>query len=55
MAVVGFEQTFYTVGEGNGTVEVCATFLEPTDPSKIAPNVVVELMGSASPHTANSK
>ena len=55
MAVVGFEQTFYTVGEGNGTVEVCATFLEPTDPSKIAPNVIVELMGSASPHTANSK
>ena len=55
MAVVGFNQTTYTFEEGDGTVEVCAAFLEPTDPSQIAPNVVVELMGSASPRTANSK
>ena len=55
MAVVGFEQTIYTFGEGDGTVEVCAAFLQPKDPSQIAPNVVVELMGSASPRTANSK
>ena len=55
MAVIGFNQTTYTFEEGDGTVEVCAAFLEPTDPSQIAPNVVVELMGSASPRTANSK
>ena len=34
------------VGEDVGAVEVCATFLEPTDPSE---NVVVELVGSTSP------
>ena len=54
MAVVGFEQTVYTFEEGGGTVEVCAAFLQPRDPSQITPNVVVELMGSASPRTANS-
>ena len=52
VAVIGFNQTPYTFEEGDGTVEVCTTF---TDPSKIAPNVVVELMGSTSPGTANSK
>ena len=52
VAVIGFNQTTYTFGEGDGTVQVCTTF---TDPSKIAPNVVVELMGSTSPGTANSK
>ena len=52
VAVIGFNQTTYTFEESDGTVEVCATF---TDPSQIAPNVVVELMGSASPGTANSK
>ena len=55
MAVIGFNQTVYTFEEGDGTVEVCAVFLEPKDPSQIAPSVVVELMGSASPRTANSK
>ena len=35
----------YTVEEGDGTVEVCAALLNP---SQIAPNVVVELMGSTS-------
>ena len=55
MAVVGFEQTAYTFEEGNGTVKVCAAFLEPKDPSQIAPNVVVELIGSTSPDTANGK
>ena len=55
MAVVGFNQTAYTFGEGDGIVEVCAVFLEPIDPSRIAPNVVVELMGYTSPGTANGK
>ena len=44
-----------TFGEGDGTVEVCAVFLEPIDPTQIAPNVVVELMGYTSPGTANGK
>ena len=48
MAVIGFNQTAYTFGEGDGAVEVCATFLQPTNLSQIAPNVVVELMGSTS-------
>ena len=51
VAVIGFDQTSYTFGEGDGTVEVCAAFLEPRDPSRIAPNVVVELMGSTLPST----
>ena len=55
VAVVGFEQTVYTVGEGDGTVEVCVTFLKPTDPRQIASNVAVELMGSTFPGTANGK
>ena len=48
VAVVGFNQTVYTVEEGDGTVEVCAAFLQPTNPSQIAPNITVELMGSTS-------
>ena len=48
MAVIGFNQTAYTFGEGDGTVEVCAVFL---DPNQITPNVVVELIGSTSPST----
>ena len=52
VAVIRFNQTTYTFEEGDGTVEVCTTF---TDPSKIAPNVVVELMGSTSPGTASGK
>ena len=51
VAVIGFNQTVYTFGEGDGTVEVCAAFLEPTGRSQIAPNVVVELMGSTLPST----
>ena len=51
VAVIGFNQTAYTFGEGDGTVKVCAAFLEPADPSQIAPNVVVELMGSTFPGT----
>ena len=51
MAVIGFNQTAYTFEEGDGTVEVCAAFLEPRNPSRIAPNVVVELTGSTSPST----
>ena len=53
MAVIGFNQTAYTFGEGDGAVEVCAAFLEPADPSQIAPNVVVELMGSTFPSTCS--
>ena len=52
-AVIGFNQTTYTFEEGDGTVEVCAVFLQPRDPSQIAPNVVVELIGSTSPGTAD--
>ena len=48
VAVIGFTQTAYTFEEGDGTVEVCAAFLDPT---QSAPNVVIELMGSASPST----
>ena len=51
VAVIGFNQTAYTVGEGDATVEVCAAFLEPADPNQIAPNVVVELIESTSPST----
>jgi len=53
VAVIGFNQTTYTFEEGDGTVEVCAVFLQPKDPSQIAPNVVVELIGSTSPGTAD--
>ena len=52
-AIIGFSQTAYTFEEGDGTVEVCAVFLQPRDPSQIAPNVVVELMGFTSPDTAD--
>ena len=52
-ATIGFNQTAYTFEEGDGTVEVCATFLKPRDPSQIAPNLVVELMGSTSSNTAD--
>ena len=55
VAVIGFNQTTYTFGEGDGTVEVCTAFLQPNDPTQIAPNVVVELMGYTSPDTANGK
>ena len=34
-------------------MEVCAAFLQPTNLSQIAPDVVVELMGSTSPSTAD--
>ena len=53
VAVIGFDQTVYTFGEGDGTVDVCAAFLQPKDPSRIAPNIVVELMGFTSPDTAD--
>ena len=51
VAVIGFNQASYTFGESDGTVEVCAAFLEPTGRSQIALNVVVELMGSTLPST----
>ena len=51
VAVIGFNQTAYTFGEGDGTVEVCAAFSASKGRSRIAPNVVVELMGSTSPST----
>ena len=53
VAVIGFNQTSYTFGEGDGTVEVCTAFLKPRDPSQIAPNVAVELIGFTSPDTAD--
>ena len=46
MAIVGFDQITRMIGENAGAVEVCATFLEPTDLSE---DVVVELVGSTSP------
>ena len=48
VAVIGFNQTVYTVEEDDGTVEACVAFL---DPGQIGPSVVVELMGSTSPST----
>ena len=55
VAVIGFNQTSYTFGEGDGTVEVCAAFLQPRDPSQISPTVdrSIQLIGSTSPGTAN--
>ena len=53
VAVIGFNQTAYTFEEGDGPVEVCAAFLKPSNLSQVAPNVVVELMGSTSPDTAD--
>ena len=55
VAVIGFNQTSYTFGEGDGTVEVCAAFLQPRDPSQISPTVdrSIQLIGSISPGTAN--
>ena len=53
VADIGFNQTAYTFEEGDGTVKVCAVFLQPEDPSRIAPNVVVQLMGSTSLDTAD--
>ena len=55
VAVVGFNQASYTFEEGDGTVEVCAAFLEPTDPNQISQTIdgTIELIGSTSPDTAN--
>ena len=53
MAIIGFSQIAYTFDEDDGTVEVCAVFLQPRDSTQIAPNVVVELMGFTSPDTAD--
>ena len=55
VAVIGFNQTSYTFGEGDGTVEVCAAFLEPRDPSQISQTIdeTIQLIGSTSPDTAN--
>ena len=36
-------------------MEVCTAFLQPRNPSRIAPNVVVELMGFTSPDTADGE
>ena len=36
VAVIGFN---YTFREGDGTVEVCAAFLEPRDPSQISQSI----------------
>ena len=55
VAVIGFNQTSYTFGEGNGTVKVCAAFLQPRDPSRISQTIdgTIQLIGSTSPDTAN--
>ena len=55
VAVIGFNQTSYTFEEGDGSVEVCATFLEPRDPNQISQTIdgTIELIGSTSPDTAN--
>ena len=54
VAVIGFN---YTLGEGDGTVEVCTAFLEPGDPSQISQTIdgTIQLRGSTSPDTANGK
>ena len=48
VAVIGFNKTAYTFGEDDGTVEVCAVLLDPT---QIAPNVVLELREFTYPST----
>ena len=55
VAVIGFNQTSYTFGEGDGTVEVCAALLQPRDPSRISQTIdgTIQLIGSTSPDTAN--
>ena len=55
VAVIGFNQTSYTFGEGDGTVEVCAAFLQPRDPSRISQTIdrTIQLIGFTSPDTAN--
>ena len=57
VAVIGFNQTSYTFGEGDGGVEVCAAFLEPRDPSRISQTIdgTIQLIGSTSPDTANGE
>ena len=52
MAVVGFEQTAYTFAEDAGTVEVCTRFFQP---SQIDSRVVVELLGTTTPDTADGE
>lgn len=32
-SVIGYEANFYTVGEGDGFVEICVIIQEPEDPS----------------------
>ena len=55
VAVIGFNQTSFTFGEDDGTVEVCAAFLQPRDPSQISQTIdqSIQLIGSTSPDTAN--
>lgn len=55
VGVVGFEQTTYTFEEDAGTVEVCAAFLHPSDPSQIAPNVFIDLCAFLSNVTVDGK
>jgi len=52
---VGFEKTTYTFEEAAGTVEVCAAFLHPIDPSQIAPNVFIDLCAFLSNVTVDGK
>jgi len=49
---VGFEQTTYTFAEDSGTVEVCTRFFQP---SQIDSRVVVELLGTTTPDTADGE
>jgi len=49
---VGFEQTTYTFAEDAGTVEVCTRYFQP---SQIDSRVVVELLGTTTPDTADGE
>jgi len=49
---VGFEQTTYTFAEDAGTVEVCTRYFQP---SQIDSRVVVELLGTTTPDSADGE
>ena len=54
MAVVGFEKSNYSVGESDGSVEVCVTVLGPVG-IQLSDNVTAVLSITTQPNTATGK
>ena len=52
MAVLGFEQTVYTFTEDVGTAVVCTRISQPNQTDS---RVVVELLGTVTPDTADGE